>query len=201
MTEDNHDDEFPKPHAWYYNPGKFLIDNFVSIGATIVKPVYKITTYSTLSNSQETISYLQQQRQRTKNRFKLLIRINEYKWNKMFPGGVEKMWIDIPRKHSILKDWDIVTSKDYSEIIHTKDVAESVNVFFQVPTNLLPDKPHPSNERRSLDWSYIDSSVPIMIFFYGGGMIMKGSRGGASILARDIVLLQQQKEQMESRKR
>ena len=191
-----------KPHKWYYNPGKYLFDNLVSIIAIIVGPLDKIVSYSTKSTSKETLAYLSKQRKSTANRWKLMTSLQDYKWSRMVPsGGIVNIFTEnvVPRKNDILYEWKIIEKEsDVGNCLKGEEGNKDfVNVLFQCPASLLKNNEKNSSSTSdisTIDLKVIDQCTPILIFFYGGAMILKGSRGAASEFARDLALMQKKYE-------
>lgn len=183
-----------QPYCWYYNPNKFFIDNFLSIIALILGPLDKIVSFSTSSKSDATLQYLKKQRETTANRWRLMAWFEDYRWNVKHSnkGGISNIWKVLPRNENIICEWGITTSTDdvhnnvhrqTSQVHYCDDSV--VRVLFQCPTNLLPLSSRKDSDRISLET--IPQKVPILFFFYGGAMVLKGSRSDAPKFARTLV--------------
>lgn len=181
----------------------------MSIGAMILGPLDKIVSFSTSSKSIETLQYLEKQRKKTANRWKRMIWYQDYMWSRMFPnGGVKNVWTCVPRNENILCEWNIVekhfdiTGSGNGDSEEKKKDLKSdnfVNVLFQCPSALIPETSMDKLER--IDLKKIDPSVPILFFFYGGAMVLKGSRGDAPGFARELVNMQNKHEKTHGTKR
>jgi len=205
-----------KPYSRISHPHKFLSDKILSYLFEFILPLDKLKNISPSKKAKQTLEYIQ------KLRFTLsTLDQNEFKkvcatWHAKIQAGNKKDFliggcIRIPRNKNILTKWGILDNeKDLKKYVDNGALADGeVELYCKCSFSATVLDPSLQKEEintekngfhaiSDLKLKDLDPSVPILIWFHGGGLIL-GDASNDSFLKHTQSLIQLQKEYMQSK--
>jgi len=201
-----------KPYPVFQHPKKSILDTILfSLACNTILRLHQFQTCSLDISNPTTKKILSRFRNLCKILTPLLINMEIFLWNRSRKrsqklkkdGAIQRVHCAIPRKSSILSEWNIL-SDDHPKLISCKtSMASSIHsdcvpISICSPKNKIKLQPnlskHDISTKNSLTLTYfkkqintLSSSDHVLLYFWGGGMSVQVETNFGVSLARTIL--------------
>jgi acetyl esterase/lipase len=189
-----------KPHSTWWHPEKTWTDILIGWVVTLLLPLKSVKEFSPSKDSVLGIQCIQGLRDRFRKLSASSFQSKKsgalFLWGKAAECDIVDYSYTIPRRPNILREWDICREGDTTAEFPTCKDDIRVNLFFPVSliqhvapsmvdvpkeTNDFGCIPMSTKDGHHLDLTQIPESVPIVIYFHGGGLTMGSSYDHAGV--------------------